>query len=224
MTSSGDRVEAVIFDLDGVLVDSETIWDEARRNLVARAGGTWSPQATRDMMGMSSREWSAYLHERLGVSLPASQISRDVAATVDQRYATQLPLFPGARDTVVRVAGAWPVALASSSNRTIIERFLDASRLRSYFAATVSSEEVAHGKPAPDVYLAAAERLGANPRACVAIEDSTNGLRAAAAAAMTVIAVPNAHFPPTPEALALATFVAPELTSVTVELLRSCVA
>jgi HAD superfamily hydrolase (TIGR01509 family) len=210
-------VEAVVFDLDGVLVDSEPIWDEARRDLVARHGGTWLLTATRDMMGMSSREWSAYMHDKLGVALPAERISEEVANFVDGRYSERLPLLPGAREAVERLAHRWPLGLASSSNRTIIDRFLDASGLRASFAVTVSSEEVERGKPAPDVYVAAAARLGAATPRCVAVEDSTNGIRAAAAAMMTVIAVPNANFPPSADALRLADLVLRDLSSLTAE-------
>ena len=213
-------MSAVIFDLDGVLVDSEAIWDDARRTVVARAGGTWAPNATRELIGMSSVEWSAYLHDRLGVGLPPERISSEVADLVDERYREGLPYLPGAREVVPRLAQEWPLGLASSSNRRIIETFLDASGLRECFAVTVSSEEVAHGKPAPDVYLAAAARLGVAPADCVAIEDSTNGLRSARAASMRVIAVPNTEFPPSPDALALATLVVAHLGDITVERLR----
>src|SRR5690348_6447721 len=141
---------------------------------------------------MSSVEWSTYLHDRLGVARPPEQISSEVADLVDERYRKGLPYLPGAREVVIRLAAEWPLALASSSNRRIIDRFLDASGLRPCFTVTVSSEEVARGKPAPDVYLAAAARLGVAPETCVAIEDSTNGIRSASAASMRVIAVPNA--------------------------------
>jgi HAD superfamily hydrolase (TIGR01509 family) len=211
------RVDAVIFDLDGVLVDSEAIWDEARRVVVHRNGGTWTAQATRDMMGMSSAEWSEYLRDRLGVALPADTIASEVAAIVDQRYQEHLPLLPGAREAVQRLAAAWPLGLASSSNRTIIERFLDASGLRESFAVTVSSEEVAHGKPAPDVYLAVLARMHvAAPRA-IAVEDSTNGIASAANAGLTVIAVPNKQFPPSDAAVARAAVVLDDLDGLTVE-------
>jgi HAD superfamily hydrolase (TIGR01509 family) len=218
-----DAVDAVIFDLDGVLLDSETVWDDARRELVARAGGTWRSDATREMMGMSSPEWSAYLRDRLGVPLSAEQISSAVVASVDRRYTERLPLTPGACEAVARVADRWPLGLASSSNRPIIERFLDTSGLRPRFAATVSSEEVGRGKPAPDVYLAAATHLGAVAERCVAIEDSTNGIRAATAARMKVVAVPNRHFPPTPDALAAAVVVLTDLAALTPELIEAAV-
>jgi HAD superfamily hydrolase (TIGR01509 family) len=207
----------VIFDLDGVLVDSETVWDASRRALVERYGGRWTATATTDMMGMSSREWASYLHDQLGVALPPERISTEVADAVDEQYRAHLPLLPGAREAVLRLAAQWSLALASSSNRSIIERFLDVSGLRSSFRATVSSEEVARGKPAPDVYLAAAGLLRVDPRHCVAIEDSTNGLHSAHAAGTAVIAVPNRHFPPAPSALELARFVVDGLDDVTVD-------
>jgi HAD superfamily hydrolase (TIGR01509 family) len=214
-------VRAVIFDLDGVLLDSETVWDEARRAFVEACGGRWLPNATTDMMGMSSHEWSAYMHDRLGVPVAPERISVEVAASVDERYRGSLPLLPGAREAVRRLAAHWPLGLASSANRTIIERFLDASGLRASFAASVSSEEVDQGKPAPDVYRAAADALGVGTERCVAIEDSTNGLRSAAAAGTQVIALPNPHFPPSPDALALARFVARGLDDLTVEAIEA---
>jgi HAD superfamily hydrolase (TIGR01509 family) len=212
---------AVILDLDGVLVDSETVWDEARRRVVARHGGTWRSDATRAMMGMSSPEWAAYLRDELSVRRDPSAITADVVALVEQEYATKLPLLPGATETVRALATHWPVGLASSSNRPIIELFLDASELRPCFTATVSSEEVPRGKPAPDVYLEAARRLGVTARRCVAVEDSTNGIRAGVAAGMTVIAVPNTHFPPDSATLAAASDVVLSLGELTIQLVRA---
>jgi HAD superfamily hydrolase (TIGR01509 family) len=222
MSHAGD-IDAVVFDLDGVLVDSETIWDDARREVVARHHGTWKADATRAMMGMSSTEWGAYLHDELGVDVPVEQIVTEVAAAVDAQYQAHLPLLPGAKDAVERLARVWPLGLASSSNRTIIERFLDASGLRGCFAVTVSSEEVARGKPAPDVYLAAIDRLGARPERTVAIEDSTNGLLAAAVAGVTVVAVPNVHFPPSADALGRASLVVDRVDEVTPDRLEAIV-
>jgi HAD superfamily hydrolase (TIGR01509 family) len=216
-----ERVQAVVFDLDGVLLDSEQVWDEVRRDLVGREGGTWKPEATRAMMGMSAPYWSAYLHDELGVALAADAISDAVVAGVVARYDEKLPLLPGARDAVTGLAAHWPLGLASSSNRPVIEHFLDASSLRPAFAVTVSSEEVARGKPAPDVYLAAVDRLDAAPARCVAVEDSSNGIRSAAAAGLAVVAVPNPHFPPAPDALALAATVLDGLAALTPEVIRS---
>jgi HAD superfamily hydrolase (TIGR01509 family) len=212
---------AVIFDLDGVLVDSETIWDDARREVVTRYGGSWRADATRAMMGMSSPEWSAYLRDQLGVRRDPQAINAEVVAIVEREYSERLPLHPGAAEAVSALARYWPLALASSSNRSIIEVFLEASGLRRWFTATVSSEEVRRGKPAPDVFIEAAARLGAAPGRCVVIEDSSNGVRAGRAAGMAVIAVPNVHFPPDEGALRAATVVVPTLVDVTVELVEA---
>jgi HAD superfamily hydrolase (TIGR01509 family) len=195
---------AVILDLDGVLIDSEAVWDEARRELAERSGGTWRPDSQRAMMGMSSTEWSRYMHEDLGVPMSAAEISTAVTADLERRYREGVPLIPGAREAVIGLAARWPLGLASSANRPIIDLVLGEADLARYFQATVSSEEVARGKPAPDVYLEAAAGLSVDPADCAAVEDSANGLRAAAAAGMRVVAIPNREFPPDPEALALA--------------------
>ena len=204
-------IAAVVFDLDGVLVDSEHLWDRARRELVAEVGGEWGDDATKAMMGMSSLEWSRYMHDELSVDVPPEQISAAVVERLERLYREELPLLPGARETVIALAATWPLGLASSSNREIIDLVLELAGLREYFVATVSSEEVARGKPAPDVYLAAARRLDVPPAECVAVEDSTNGLRSAAAAGMTVIALPNSRFPPSGDALRLAAAVVSSL-------------
>jgi HAD superfamily hydrolase (TIGR01509 family) len=200
-------VRAVVFDMDGVLVDTERDWDAARREVAQAAGGGWRPEATADMMGMSAPEWSRYMHDELGVEAEPGEINRRVVEQVLERVRGGLPLLPGAAAAVESLAARWPLGVASSANRPVIEAVLDVSGLARFFAATVSSEEVPRGKPAPDVYLAAAEALGVEPTAAVAIEDSSNGIRSAAAARMTVVAVPNAHFPPDADALALADFV-----------------
>jgi HAD superfamily hydrolase (TIGR01509 family) len=197
-------VTAVVFDLDGVLVDSEQLWDRARRELVEERGGVWHEDATRAMMGMSSPEWSRYLHDELQVDLEPAEISAAVVAKLEQLYREQLPLLSGARAAVLALAQRWPLGLASSANREVIDLVLELAELGDLFAATVSSEEVPRGKPAPDVYLEAARRLGVAPTDCAAVEDSTNGLRAAAAAGMRIIALPNRTFPPAEDALQLA--------------------
>jgi len=198
------KLAAIVFDLDGVLVDSEQLWDSARRELVAERDGTWTDDATRAMMGMSSPEWSGYLRDELGVELEPLAISAAVIERLERLYRERLPLLPGAREAVVATSERWPLGLASSSNREIIDLVLELAELDTYFEATVSAEEVPRGKPAPDVYLEAARRLGVSPSACAAVEDSTNGLRSAAAARMSVIAIPNQTFPPSEDALQLA--------------------
>jgi HAD superfamily hydrolase (TIGR01509 family) len=204
-------IEAVVFDLDGVLVDSEEAWNEAREQLVEERDGRWTDKAQKDMMGMSSTEWSRYMHEVLGVPEPPDEISAEVVRRLEQLYRERLPLIPGAVEAVERVAARWPLGLASSSNRPLIDLALELSGLARFFRVTVSSEEVPHGKPAPDVYLAAARRLGCDPARCAAIEDSENGIRSAVAAGMRVIAIPNRAFPPSPETLTAADVVLPSI-------------
>lgn len=196
---------AVIFDLDGVLIDSEGIWNDARKQVALEHGGRWSRDAQRAMMGMSSIEWSRYMHDQLGVALSPDRISETVVSRLEQLYREHLPLLPHARETVIALSQHWPLGLASSANREIIELVLELAELVPCFAATVSSEEVARGKPAPDVYLEAARRIGAEAASCVAVEDSANGIRSAAAAGMAVVAAPNREFPPEAGALGLAT-------------------
>jgi HAD superfamily hydrolase (TIGR01509 family) len=212
-----ERVDAVIFDLDGILIDSEQVWDEARRQVAAEHGGHWSAEATREMIGMSSVEWSRYMHNTLGVALSPEQISETVVSRMRDVYTQHLPLIAGAREAVVRLAGRFLLGLASSANRPVIELVLELAGMTSLFAATVSSEEVARGKPAPDVYLEAARRLGVDAERCAAVEDSANGLRSASAAGMTVIAVPNREFPPDEDALAVASAVLESVSDLTPE-------
>jgi HAD superfamily hydrolase (TIGR01509 family) len=208
-------VDAIVFDLDGVLVDSESVWDEARRAVVADNGGSWRPEATTAMMGMSSPEWSRYLRDQLDVALDPEQISAHVVQRVLDVYRREVPLLPGAVRAVRALAARWPLGLASSANRPVIDAVLQTAGLADSFAATVSGEEVAHGKPAPDVYLAAADKLGVEPARAAAVEDSTNGLRSAAAAGMLVIAVPNRDFPPDQSAVALAALVVESVAELT---------
>jgi HAD superfamily hydrolase (TIGR01509 family) len=208
-------IAAVVFDLDGVLVDSEAAWDEARRELVQEEGGTWKDSATRDMLGMSSLEWSRYVADELGVKLPPEEISSRVVGELLAVYRKKLPLLPGATDAVERLGARWPLGLASSSNPVVIELALSVSGLDRQFLAWVSSEQVGPGKPAPDVYLEAARRLSVSPESCVAIEDSENGIRSAHAARMRVIAIPNSDFPPPDRVLALADHVAGSLDELT---------
>lgn len=197
-------IEAVVFDLDGVIVDSEQVWDDVRERYTKEVGGTYTASAARDMMGMSSHEWSRYMADRLGVPGTPEEINAEVVRRMLARYGEAPPLIPGAVDAVRRIAAVWPLAIASSSNPELIEVVVAAAALEDVFPVRVSSQEVAAGKPAPDVYVEAARRLGVEPASCGAVEDSHNGLRSAKAAGMFVVAVPNPHYPPDPEATALA--------------------
>jgi HAD superfamily hydrolase (TIGR01509 family) len=197
-------IAAIVFDLDNVLIDSEELWAEAREGITRENGGRWRQTAQQEMMGMSSPEWSRWLHEELGVQMEPEAISRAVVERLESVYREHLRLMPGAREAVERVGEFWPLGVASSANKPLIELALELSGLQPHFRAVVSSEEVPRGKPAPDVYLEAARRLGKEATSCAAVEDSTNGLLAARAADMTVVAVPDQRYPPSPEALAVA--------------------
>lgn len=211
------RVQAVVFDLDGVVVDSEHVWDEVREQLARERGGRWHERAQADMMGMSSPEWSRYMHEVIGLAEPPEEIGAEVVRRLLARYRERLPLVGGAVDAVRRLGGGFRLGIASSSNRPVIDAVLHAAGLADAFEATVSSEEVARGKPAPDVYLEAARRLGVEPSECAAVEDSANGLRSASAAGMRVIAIPNRRYPPAGDALALADVVLESIADLTPE-------
>ena len=197
-------IDAVVFDLDGLLLDTEQLWDEVREELARERGGRWSERAQADMMGMSSPEWSRYMHDVVGLAEPPDEIADEVVRRMEARYRERLPLLPGAREAVERLAARWPLGLASSSNRPLIDLALELGGLAPLFRATVSSEEVAHGKPAPDVYLEATRRLDVDPSRAAAVEDSRNGIRSAHAAGLHVIAIPNAHYRPDEESLGLA--------------------
>ncbi|MEU7615652.1 HAD family phosphatase [Micromonospora rifamycinica] len=204
-------VDAVVFDLDGVIVDSEPVWEEVRRAYVAARGGTWQPDTQRRLMGMSTGEWAEYLSGELGVDRNAEQVATEVVEEMARRYAVRVPLIDDADLVVRRLAARWPLGLASSSPTRLIGAALAAADLTADFRVTLSTERTARGKPAPDVYLAVAEQLGVDPARCAAVEDSSNGVRSAAAAGMRVVAVPHGSYPLDPDAAELAAVV---LTSV----------
>jgi HAD superfamily hydrolase (TIGR01509 family) len=213
-------IEAIVFDLDGVLIASEEVWDAVRERYVRARGGRYDGAVQRAMMGMSAPEWSSYLHASASVPDEPEAINRDVVALMLEAYRRELPLLPGAVEAVRRAAAVFPLALASSSNREIFEAVLVLAGLTGCFRATVSSEEVERGKPAPDVYLEAARRLGVAPDSCAAVEDSHAGIRSAKSAGMRVVAIPNASYPPDEEALSLADAVVGSLDELTAAVLR----
>jgi HAD superfamily hydrolase (TIGR01509 family) len=208
-------IEAVVFDLDGLLLDSEQVWDEVREAFTRERGGRWHERAQADMMGMSSTEWSRYMHDELGLPEPPEELNRLVVERMEERYRQGLPLIEGAVEAVRRIGERWPLGLASSSNRPLIDLALEQMGVADLFKVTVSSEEVDRGKPAPDVYLAAARLLGVGPEKLAAIEDSANGIRAAKAAGMRVVAIPNPHFPPPDDVLAQTDLVLESLAELT---------
>jgi HAD superfamily hydrolase (TIGR01509 family) len=214
-------IEAVVFDLDGLLLDTEQVWDEVREALARERGGRWHDRAQADMMGMSSTEWSRYMHEELGLSEAPEELNRLVVERMTERYRDRLPLIDGAVEAVRRIGARWVLGLASSSNRPLIDLALELMDVGGLFRATVSSEEVERGKPAPDVYVEAARRLGVRPLDVVAIEDSGAGIRSAKAAGMHVIAIPNPHLPPPGDVLAQADAVLESLADLTPDAVES---
>ena len=198
-------IEGVIFDLDGVLVDSEIWWDEVRIAFAAEHGRSWTADDQAAVMGANSRAWAAIMRERLELDLPDVAIERAIVDGVVERYRGEgAPRIDGAVEAVRRIAVDWPVAVASSAHAEVISAALNAIDLADQFEVVVSADEVDHGKPAPDVYLETARRLGIRPEACMVVEDSRNGVRAGKAAGMTVVLVPNHSVPPAPGAAELA--------------------
>jgi HAD superfamily hydrolase (TIGR01509 family) len=210
-------VAAVVFDLDGVIIDTEEVWEEVRRGYVAEFGKEFRPDSQTRMMGMSTGEWSRHLSEDVGVPRTPEQVASDVLGRMAERYREALPLIPGSVEAVRRIGARFPLGLASSSARILIDQVLATAGLTGAFRTTLSTEEVPRGKPAPDVYLEAASRLGVDPRLCAAVEDSSNGLRSAAAAGYAVIAVPHGVYPPAEDALAAASLVVDNLDELTAE-------
>jgi HAD superfamily hydrolase (TIGR01509 family) len=221
LASVAPPIAAVIFDLDGVLIDSEPVWEDVRRAVVAEHGGHWEADSQSRLMGMSTPEWSAYLSHELGVRLPPAQVAEVVIDGVARRYQEHLPLMEGSVEAVQKMASRWQLGLASSSPPRLIGLVLERSGLAEFFALSISTEEVGRGKPAPDVYLEATRRLGQLPGSCAAVEDSSNGIRSAARAGLLVVAVPHPRYPPDPDAIASASAVLPDLRALTPELVQS---
>jgi HAD superfamily hydrolase (TIGR01509 family) len=217
----GGSVAAVIFDLDGVIVDSEIWWDEVRQAFARERGRAWGEEDRVAVMGANSRQWSRIMRGRLGLDDSADRIERTIVEGVVERYRAEgPPIIPGAAETVRRIAERWPVAVASSAHREVIDAALDAVGLTDQLRVVVSSDEVPHGKPEPDVYLETARRLGVPPERCLVVEDSYNGVRAGKAAGMTVVLVPNVSVPPAPGTADLADLVLDRLTELDPAMVR----
>jgi HAD superfamily hydrolase (TIGR01509 family) len=214
-------IDTVIFDLDGVILETEQEWNDVRHEFAAAHGGRWDETDQPAVMGANSMQWAEYMRDQVGVPLPPGEIYKGVVDALRTRYTQHLPLIPGARETIVGLASKFRLGVASSSPVELIEHSLELAGLRHYFGALVSSDEVPKGKPAPDVYLEACRRLDTTPARAAAIEDSSNGLRAAAAAGLAVIAVPNSSFPPAPDALSLADIVVGSISHITGDMILS---
>ena len=194
---SAGGIAAVIFDMDGVIVDSEIWWDEVRHRFAAERERSWTEEDRLAVMGANSRGWRRIMRERLRLDEPEEGIERAIVDGVIERFEREgPPLIEGAVEAVRRIADRWPVAVASSAHREVIDAALQSVGLSDHLPVIVSSDEVEHGKPEPDVYLEAARRLGVAPEQCLVVEDSYNGVRSGRAAGMTVVLVPNRSIPP----------------------------
>jgi HAD superfamily hydrolase (TIGR01509 family) len=218
-----DASICVIFDLDGTLIESEQIWGDVRREFVTANGGRWNDGAQAAMIGLRTSEWARYMHDDLGVALAPDVIAQRVIAAVSQRL-KDVPVLPGARGALERLADAFRLGLATSAALPVAQTVFAKTGWGSFFAVVVSADEVARGKPAPDVYLRALELLHANPSHAVAVEDSGNGIRSAHAAGLAVVAIPNRAFPPDAGALALAARVIENLDALDAALIRDVLA
>lgn len=200
-------LEAIIFDNDGLLVDSEPVWDEARRTMAAEAGKGWTSDDHKAVMGVSTDEWTTYMIERLGLQMPAEAVVDQVIQRMVALYEAGIPFLPGAVEAVTLAAQHYPTAVASGSHPDLLAVVMQHPDLQGKFQAVVSADEIGAGKPAPDVYLAAAARLGVDPTRCLCLEDSGNGILSGKRAGMQVIAVPDPRFPPRDEHLAQADYI-----------------
>jgi HAD superfamily hydrolase (TIGR01509 family) len=217
-------IDAVVFDLDGVIVDSEPVWEQVRRDVVGELGGRWTGDAQQHLMGMSTAEWARYLSHDLHAGAPPETVAALVIERMQARYRQGPPLMRGAVEAVRRLASRWPLGLASSSPPVLIDAVLEGANLTTSFAVTMSTEQVPRGKPAPDIYVAVTRRLGCPPASCAAVEDSTNGIRSAVAAGLRTVAVPHRRYPPEPAALQSAALVISDLTTITVRAVASLAA
>jgi HAD superfamily hydrolase (TIGR01509 family) len=215
------NIDAVIFDLDGVIIDTEALWNSVRHDFALAHGGHWDEHDQPAVMGANSMQWAVSMRDNNGIDLTAQEIYDGIIGDLKRRYAEHLPLIPGAREAVLGLAREYRLGVASSSPRELIEYALDLAALHDCFGAVVSSDDVARGKPEPDVYLEACARLGTVPSRAAAVEDSSNGITAAAAAGLAVIAIPNPEYPPSAASLASAHMVLDSIASLTGALVAS---
>ncbi|MEM7531312.1 MAG: HAD family phosphatase [Chloroflexota bacterium] len=215
------QIEGVIFDMDGLLVDSEPVWDRARAALAAQYGKSWTTADHHNVMGVSTAEWTEYMINHFGATMPPEEMQKLVIDQMVAMYNERIPFFPGAVELVQTVAANYPTGLASGSPRQLIDIVTGYEAFEGCFQVILSADEIGKGKPAPDVYLATAERMGIDPIKCACLEDSGFGILSGKAAGMMVIAVPDERFPPVDEYLAKADIVLGSLADFSLELLEN---
>jgi HAD superfamily hydrolase (TIGR01509 family) len=214
----------VCFDLDGVLVDTEPIWERVRRRFAEEHGGRWSSDLQERMMGVQTRDWSHALSEATGGRLHPDEIARSVIGNLASEYREGLPVIEGAVSTVRRLAAQTALGLVSGSPLSLIRLVLELTALTDSFQVAMSADDVERGKPAPDPYLGLARRMGVPPESCVAVEDSANGIRSAYSAGMAVVAIPRGVHRPAPDILASAGAVLDDIGELTPAVLERVVA
>ncbi|MEM7128409.1 MAG: HAD family phosphatase [Chloroflexota bacterium] len=220
MVDNKRKIEGVIFDMDGLLVDSEPVWDRARAALAAQYGKPWTTKDHHNVMGVSTAEWTTYMIEHFGATMPPKEMQKLVIDQMVSMYNEKIPFFPGAVELVQSVAAKYPTGLASGSPRQLIDIVTGYSGFDGCFQVILSADEIGKGKPAPDVYLATAERMGIDPKKCACLEDSGFGILSGKAAGMMVIAVPDERFPPADELVAQADIVLGSLAEFSLSLLE----
>ena len=197
-------IEAVIFDMDGVLVDSEVYWDKSRVEFARDRGKTWTDDYQRLAMGRSTVGWATVMREKLQLDESIDDIIAEMKGRVIARYERRMPTRPDAIESVHRMKQHFRVGLASGSPTEIIKSVLRITGLDQVFEVMIYGDDIPRGKPAPDIYLEAMAQLGVLPHVTVGIEDSANGLRSLKAAGMAAVAAPSPDFPLPPEILELA--------------------
>lgn len=213
-------IEAIIFDMDGLLVDSEPVWDKARSSMAAEAGKEWNEKDHRAVMGVSTEEWASYMIQRLELTISPEEVQAEIVQRMLEMYREGVPYLPGAVEAVNLASGHYPTALASGSHPNLIEAVVNDAPMQGKFKVVLSADEVGVGKPAPDVYLQTAHRLGIPPQQCLCLEDSGNGILAGLRAGMKVVAVPDPRFAPSQEILRQAHLVLTSLEAFSLETIR----
>lgn len=213
-------VQAVIFDMDGLLIDSEPCWNEARSIMAAKEGIVWNEDDHNAVMGVSTHAWVSYMIERLSLDISPKVVEETIVKTIRELYSRRIPFFPGAEQAVALSSDHYPTGLASGSPQSLIDTVTGARSLRGRFQAVLSGDRFPQGKPAPDIYLAAARTLMVQPENCVCLEDSGNGILAGKNAGMKVIAVPDQRFLPSDQILSKADVVLGSLTDFSLNTLK----
>ena len=213
-------VKALIFDMDGVIVDSEPVWNQSRVEMAAAHGKQWNEADQRAVMGSSTLAWAKVMRERLDLPMSDEAVIDEVRRRMIAHYDQRLPVLPGAVEAVRLAASAYPVALGSGSMSALITYVMHATGLDQILKVVVRGDDIPRGKPEPDIYLEAARQLGVAPADCAGVEDSGHGVMALRAAGMKVIVVSSPW--PLPESvLALTDLRLQSLADFSLELVKT---